>query len=369
MTQQQVAIVAPSTDSHAAAVAWGLRKCGVNSSIISPAELTTGNISLKIDNEQTSILLQRFDDTSVDILKFKGFWFRDAAPIPECCTQLHPADVDNAQNDWRAYIRSLMLLIANAGIYSLNHPSSKLFEDKKPVQLQLAKQAGLKVPKTYVGNDIGEMQATFPHNSSLLFKTLTPNIWEPNDVNEKLKASFVHLVDRDAAIWNQLYFCPVIVQEYVPKQYEVRLNVIGTDLIATGIQSQRYEFSKIDWRDPHIYTKLDSFFLLTDIPTQVRKGIFRYCKLAGVEFCALDFIVTPDNEWIFLEGNNSGQFVFCEAMVPEANILETFCKYFARRSGFEPTNIPAAYAEFLESSDNAEVQSKIRSSIGHNATS
>lgn len=359
MTQDQVAIVAPSTDSHAAAVAWGLRKCGVNSSIISPAELTTGKISLNIDNEHTSILLQRVDDKSIDVLNFKGFWFRDASPIPECCTQLHPADVENAQNDWRAHFRSLMLLIANAGIYSLNHPYSKLFEDKKPVQLQLAKQAGLKVPKTYVGNDVAALRSMFMQNSTLLFKTLTPNTWTPDEVSGNVKASFVHLVERDSSIWNNLYFCPVIVQEYVPKKYEVRLTVIGNTLIATGIHSQRYEFSKIDWRDPRIYTKLDSFFLIKDIPIQVQAGVLKYCELVGVEFCALDFIVTPSNEWIFLEGNNSGQFVFCEAMVPEANILETFCKYFGRKSGFEPTNIPVLYAEFLKSPENVEVQSKI----------
>ena len=42
---------------------------------------------------------------------------------------------------------------------------------------------------------------------------------------------------------------------------------------------------------------------------------------------AFDFIVTPDDEWVYLEVNEAGQFIFVEQWCPELTLFDAFCAF------------------------------------------
>ena len=364
MKDAQIAIISPAADYHAAAVAWGLKKLSLQATVISSAELMTRNLSVKIGSDGAPVFHMREGDLTYDIPSLTGFWFRRTAYTPTISSLMHPADIKVAENDWEAHYRSLMFMISSSGHYCLNPPLSKYFENMKPYQLQLAKSVGLKIPLTYIGNDFLQMREVFSKHEKVAFKTLTSNSWEPNyQQGQPSKAAFTQLLDKNSALWEQFHFCPAIVQEYVEKAYEVRITVIGTDLIAVGINSQAYDFAKIDWREKRIYKHKEAFFYIQDIPIIVRDGLMKYCAAMGLDYCAFDFVVTPENEWVFLEGNNSGQFLWCEAMVPETILLEKFCKYLAFKSGHIPTSATFTIADFDQDPAGAEALSRLKAAL------
>ena len=65
----------------------------------------------------------------------------------------------------------------------------------------------------------------------------------------------------------------------------------------------------MDWRadyDTLTYTSLP------DVPDPVRAGITTLMRRLGLRFGTFDFIVTPDDRWIFLEINPNGQWAWIE---------------------------------------------------------
>ena len=46
-------------------------------------------------------------------------------------------------------------------------------------------------------------------------------------------------------------------------------------------------------------------------------------KSYGLNYSAMDIIVTPDEDYVFLENNPNGQFLYIQELIPEFNILET----------------------------------------------
>lgn len=57
----------------------------------------------------------------------------------------------------------------------------------------------------------------------------------------------------------------------------------------------------------------------------------------GIVFGCFDFIITPDDEYIFLEVNEMGQFLWIEEILPELKLLDKFCEFLV--SSKKNTNI------------------------------
>ncbi|MBA3537169.1 MAG: hypothetical protein H0T84_11265 [Tatlockia sp.] len=52
-------------------------------------------------------------------------------------------------------------------------------------------------------------------------------------------------------------------------------------------------------------------------------------KEIGVVFGCFDFIVTPDDEIIFLELNEQGQFLWVEEILPELCYMDMFAEFYS----------------------------------------
>jgi glutathione synthase/RimK-type ligase-like ATP-grasp enzyme len=53
-------------------------------------------------------------------------------------------------------------------------------------------------------------------------------------------------------------------------------------------------------------------------------------KKLGLEFGALDLIVTPDNEYVFVEINPNGQWAWIQQLCPEIPMRETLTDLLIR---------------------------------------
>ncbi|MDY0811876.1 ATP-grasp ribosomal peptide maturase [Kitasatospora purpeofusca] len=177
--------------------------------------------------------------------------------------------------------------------------------ESKPLQLRVAAESGLRVPRTLITNCPGSA-AEFAEGigGPVVYKPFTPvrgtvggqsvavyaSLLRPEDLGHPSIATTAHLF-----------------QEWVPKAYEVRLTAVARRLFAAEIHAGSAA-ARVDWRSD--YDSLD--YRVCEPPRAVAAGVHRVLEQLGLPYGAFDFVVTPSGEWVFLEVNPNGQYGFVE---------------------------------------------------------
>ena len=96
---------------------------------------------------------------------------------------------------------------------------------------------------------------------------------------------------------------PTYFQSYIPKDYELRITVIGDKFYCVKIIAN----NKIDWRQDSDKNKYE----LIDTPPIIKKQCQEFMKTCNLNFGAFDYIVY-NSEHYFLECNPNGQWLWLE---------------------------------------------------------
>jgi glutathione synthase/RimK-type ligase-like ATP-grasp enzyme len=97
-------------------------------------------------------------------------------------------------------------------------------------------------------------------------------------------------------------------QEYMEKAFELRVTVIGQTTLTVAIDSQAHPSSRVDWRAGYATLQYRPFTL----PVTVEQQCLAITRTLGLTYGAIDLIVTPDDEYVFLEINPGGQYEWLE---------------------------------------------------------
>ena len=179
--------------------------------------------------------------------------------------------------------------------------------ESKLLQLKVAQQLGFSIPKTLVTSDPDEAREFLAGTNKAVYKPLRQSRLE---YEQGTMLVFTNVVrDFHASELERVKYAPCLFQEYVPKRLELRLTVFGTEVFATEIHSQATEHAKDDWRRsparalPHRTHAL---------PHDVKARCIRLLKRLGLAFGAIDMVLTPQGEYVFLEINPNGQWAWIE---------------------------------------------------------
>ena len=95
------------------------------------------------------------------------------------------------------------------------------------------------------------------------------------------------------------------------KQYELRVTVVGEDVFAAKILSQDLpeDKGKIDWRQGYDHGLSFSACIL---PDNISNKCIMLVHALGLNFGCIDLIVKPNGEYVFLECNPNGQWLWLE---------------------------------------------------------
>lgn len=179
-----------------------------------------------------------------------------------------------------------------------------LKERCKPTHLMVAQRCGFRIPPTLISNDPVEILAfARSTDEKVVYKTF--NALVPTSLlTEEL------LAEPELLRWS-----PGIYQRYIPKDHELRVTVIGTRVFAVRIDSQETRRGKVDWREAQWKPRggsSDLSFEPAELPGPVQRACRRLVSTLGLAYGAIDLIVTPDQQYVFLEINPSGQFLWAE---------------------------------------------------------
>lgn len=182
----------------------------------------------------------------------------------------------------------------------LTRPSVMKLAGNKIFQGKIAKKCGFNQPKSMITN----RTTNIPDISSgkLIVKPLA--VGAINFSNHK---EFVQTNIYDPSISTEsLTYSPAYFQEYLKKDFEVRLTIINGNFFSVKIQSDNL----VDWRKggaKNTYTFIET-------PSDIKYKCEEYLSQMGMVFGCFDFIVF-ENEWFFLEMNVNGQWGWLEAEV------------------------------------------------------
>jgi glutathione synthase/RimK-type ligase-like ATP-grasp enzyme len=241
--------------------------------------------------------LRRGDDPPLDLGAVRTVWWRrPQAANPAMIAD--PAVHTFALQEWQEAINGVWQLLDARWV---NDPVRDEVAARKALQLRVATQVGLQVPRTLVTSDPGEARAFIEsrEGAGTIFKTFscTHEIWRET-----------RLVREDELpLLEAVRLAPVIFQEYVRAEFDLRVTVVGRRLFAAAIHSQTTDYP-VDFRMSLGQAEIEA----VTVPEDVEDRLLALMDRLGLTYGAVDMRRTPGGEYVFLEVNTAGEFLFVE---------------------------------------------------------
>jgi glutathione synthase/RimK-type ligase-like ATP-grasp enzyme len=272
----------------------------------------------------------------IDSHEVGAVWYRRQSD-PVLAKSLRQEDRDFVRLECLGYLNTLYRCLDHCRW--VNPWLSERLAGDKTKQLSIARSVGLAVPRTLVTNDPQAVRGFFQQCAGrVIFKPLIGQVTgRPPDFSTQLQASFedqfafppacglepsqqdrrvvfTQLLSQDRLDEiDALAACPAIFQEYVDKQVELRITIVGAKLFAAAIHSQEYPETSVDFRRWALLPpEKDVKHAVFNLPSVVQTKLLALMDRLGLVFGCADLILTPAGEYVFLEVNPSGQWGWIE---------------------------------------------------------
>jgi glutathione synthase/RimK-type ligase-like ATP-grasp enzyme len=182
----------------------------------------------------------------------------------------------------------------------------------KSLQLRVAARVGLAIPKTYLGADpeiaAEEIRSLQAAGKRACMKPIESRFL--TIAGEKF-AGFTTLIENDDLDELQsLRDCPTTIQEYVEKDYELRIAVVGKRSFACRIDSQLAGgATAVDWRRYNIPKTPHASY---DLPPALEQKLQAFHAAFGLAMSSFDFVRNKEGDYVFLETNPFGRWLWIE---------------------------------------------------------
>jgi glutathione synthase/RimK-type ligase-like ATP-grasp enzyme len=181
--------------------------------------------------------------------------------------------------------------------------------ESKIAQLLHAIAVGMDVPETLTGTSPDSfLEFARSHGTEMISKTCSGVASRLFGQDEFFR--FTEAVGmRDLAYAHTLRHAPATFQNYIDKDVELRVTVVGEQVFAAEIHSQATRQTQRDWRHyDHLNTPLRSHALPESVAAQCRE----ITRRMGVCYGAIDLILTKAGRYVFIENNPNGQYMWIE---------------------------------------------------------
>ena len=200
-------------------------------------------------------------------------------------------------------------MLASLKAFRMDHLHHIRHAENKQLQLQVARDLGLDIPRTLTTNDPAAVR-DFAKSCEGGMVTKMLSSFAIYDEGKELVVFTNAVKPEDLADLSGLSLCPATFQELVPKSLETRVTVVGHRIMSASIDSQVYTSTIHDWRR-------DGLRMLEDwrpyqLPLEIEEKILRLMNYFSLNYGAIDIIRTPDGKHVFLELNPCGEFFWLE---------------------------------------------------------
>ncbi|BAY45251.1 RimK domain-containing protein ATP-grasp [Scytonema sp. HK-05] len=182
------------------------------------------------------------------------------------------------------------------------------YASNKLRQLRIASEVGFVIPQTLVTNKAQAAREFFHQvNGKMVSKLLTALSHSMEYTSFYLYTNTVKEEDLQDA--ESLRYCPMVFQEQIPKQQELRVVYVNGNVFVGALNADVYAAAKADWRKPGVEV---GAWQHHQLPDEIVRRLQAFMGKFGLSFGSLDFILTPSGEYVFLENNPVGEWGMLE---------------------------------------------------------
>lgn len=261
------------------------------------------------NNGKWKNILQTIDGEFL-IDKFESIWYRRLRIAENLKAKVEKKFLGPSVEESR---RTFFGMLNCLDIFHMDNFHKIRKSEVKQLQLKFAEQQGLKIPKTLITNNPDEVREFYKSCKNGIISKMQSSfaIYE----NDEENVVFTNELKKDdLKNLDDLIYCPMQFQEKIEKKLELRVTVIGDKVFAASIDSQISEKSKIDWRKQGIEMVNDWKPYI--LPEEIEIKLLKMMDFYKINYGAADFIITPEDEYYFLEINPTGEFFWLEKSSP-----------------------------------------------------
>nr|QEO74469.1 hypothetical protein [uncultured bacterium] len=180
--------------------------------------------------------------------------------------------------------------------------------ENKQRQLRVAARAGLRVPRTLVTNDPEAARQFFDETEGQMVAKLL----RPLTVSMNAAPLFVYtsrVREEDLAGAEALRHSPMVFQELIPKECELRVAWVAGEAFAGALDASGTSRGQTDWRRA---APGECQWQAAELPSEISRGLRAMMSELGLVYGAVDLIRTPAGEYVFLEVNPGGEWGMLE---------------------------------------------------------
>lgn len=255
----------------------------------------------------------RSGDRCIALDEVTSVWYRRPVPCEPPETITDPFARKYVEAESTALVTGLRYLLDS---FWVSHPDNLRIAESKLHQLRVASAIGMTIPETLVTNRPDDALRFYEGQAGGV-------ICKPQEFNQLVRDDSVGLIytnfvrPKHAKEFDKIEYSPTLFQPCIPKQIELRVTVVGTQVFAVALHSQEVLEARDDWRRAN---PDELSYELHSLPHDVSQCCVQLVQTLGLSFGAIDMIVTPEGRYVFLEINPNGQWAWLEFVCPNVSI-------------------------------------------------
>jgi hypothetical protein len=307
-----VLIISNEHDIHLSPVIEKLSERGV-----SFFRLNTENLFSKYfidlsyrDGKLTGSIINNVSKDSIRIECITSVWERRPMAPMNTFTPVHEDYADVIAKEQKSFYQQLRYALKDRKW--IGYPMDDLQASSKIYQKIIALEVGFNIPKTIISNRFSALQDFISDRPYFALKPMKADSIQIGDDHQMVfysrKVTKDQLNSLDEGGFSN---APNFIEEYIEKKYEVRLTFVGKKAFAAKIESQtmREGEGKEDWREGYDH---GIRFTKIELEDPIFSKCVNYLRRLNLNFGCFDFVVTQENEFVFLECNPNGQWLWIE---------------------------------------------------------
>ena len=198
------------------------------------------------------------------------------------------------RSQWSAFIRNL--IVFDKAVW-VNYPPSVYQAENKLYQLKIAKECGMAVPETYVGNALPD---NIRPEKIYIVKSLDTALFYDNG---KEMFTYSTMISGQELFGSEIKLAPIILQEYLEHKTDLRVTVVGDQIFPVAIMKHGKAIAG-DWRKS---SKDDLDYTPVKLPQIVNNQILELMRSLRLTFGGVDLALVGDT-YYFIEVNPTGEW-------------------------------------------------------------
>lgn len=246
-------------------------------------------------------LYDRPKELKIDLLTFQSVYFR-RPELPRLeDDDLTPDERQFILLEIRQTLEGLYKILRHA--YWISDVDAIRKAENKIYQQIVAKEIGFRIPRGIITNNVTSFLSFAANNECIVKPIYSGQIGWP-----QMKGVVFTSRLCTSPVEEQIELSPSFLQEKIEKKYDVRVTVVGDEVFPARIDSQTNHETQIDWRVGENVLPHESFTL----PVKLENLCVELVRRLNLGFGAIDFVETPEDEFVFLEINPNGQWAWIE---------------------------------------------------------